>query len=179
MWLCLFHQKSKQEVATLLHVSTRTVERYIQLFLSTGDVAVKPKKNGPDTLLSQYDEMILIELLSKQPSLYLHELRYKLSQSTGTLVDCSTICRSLKRLGFSRQQICHIASQQSDDERMEFLAEITAFEPKMLVWLDETGCNRRNGLRKYGYGLRGVPPKDFTVKIGGHHYSAIGTYNDN
>jgi len=174
VWLCLFHHKSKHEIATLLHVSTRTVERYIQLFLSTGDVAQKPKKNGPDSLLSQYDEIILIELLSKQPSLYLHELRYELSQSTGTLEDCSTICRSLKRLGFSRQHICHITLQQSDNERMEFLAEIAAFEPRMLVWLDETGCNRRNGLRKYGYGLQGLPPKDFTLKIGGHHYSAIG-----
>ena len=77
VWLCLFHHKSKHEIATLLHVSTRTVERYIQLFLSTGDVAQKPKKNGPDSLLSQYDK--IIELLSKQPSLYLHELRYKLS----------------------------------------------------------------------------------------------------
>jgi len=31
---------------------------------------------------------------------------------------------------------------------MEFLAKIVAFEPRMLVWLDETGCNRRNGLGK-------------------------------
>ena len=88
-------------------------------------------------------------------------------------MDCSTICRSLKSPSFSRQQICHIALQQSDDERMEFLAEIAAFEPRMLVWLDEMSCNRRNGLRKYGYGLQGLPPNDFTLKIGGHHYSAI------
>ena len=49
VWLCLFHHKSKHEIATLLHVSTRPVERYIQLFLSTGDVAQKPKKNGPNS----------------------------------------------------------------------------------------------------------------------------------
>ena len=55
VWLCLFHYNSKHEIAILLHVSTRTVERYI---LSTGDVAQKPK-NGPDSLLSQYDEIIL------------------------------------------------------------------------------------------------------------------------
>ena len=173
VWLCLFHHKEKQEIAALLHVSTRTVDRYVELFLSTGDVAAKPRKNGPDRLMSEYEEMILTQLLSEQPSLYLHELQYQLLQATGTSVDCSTICRSLKRLGFSRQQICHIALQQSDRKRMEFLAEIVALEPKMFVWLDETGFNRRNGLRKYGYGLRGLPPKDFTLKIGGHRYSAI------
>ena len=67
--------------------------------------------------------------------------------------------------------MCHIAVQQSDHERIEFWAEIATFEPNMFVWLDETGFNRRNGLRKYGYGLRGLPPKDFTLKVGGHHYS--------
>ena len=59
--------------------------------------------------------------------------------------------------------------QQSCDERMQFVAEMVAFEPEMLVWIDESGFTRRNGLRKFGYGLRGVPPQDFTLKIGGHH----------
>ena len=173
MWLYLFHHKSQHETAALLHVCTKSVDRYVELFLSTGDVAAKPRKNGPDRLLNEYEEMMLVQLLSEQPTLYLHELQYMLLQETGTSVDCSTICRSLKRLGFSRQQMCHIAVQQSDHERIEFWAEIATFEPNMFVWLDGTGFNRRNGLRKYGYGLRGLPPKDFTLKVGGHHYSAI------
>ena len=173
MWLYLFHHKSQHEIAALLHVCTKSVDHYVELFLSTGDVAAKPRKNGPDRLLNEYEEMMLVQLLSEQPTLYLHELQYMLLQETGTSVDCSTICRSLKRLGFSRQQMCHIAVQQSDHERIEFWAEIATFEPNMFVWLDEMGFNKRNGLRKYGYGLRGLPPKDFTLKVGGHHYSAI------
>ena len=110
MWLYLFHHKSQHEIAALLHVCTKTVDRYVELFLSTGDVAAKPRKNGPDRLLNEYEEMILVQLLSEQPTLYLHELQYMLLQETGTSVDCSTICRSLKRLGFSRQQMCHKTS---------------------------------------------------------------------
>ena len=96
MWLYLFHHKSQHETAALLHVCTKTVDRYVELFLSTGDVAAKPRKNGPDRLLNEYEEMILVQLLSEQPTLYLHELQYMLLQETGTSVDCSTICRSLR-----------------------------------------------------------------------------------
>jgi hypothetical protein len=44
----------------------------------------------------------------------------------------------------------------------------------MIVWVDETGCVSRNALRKYGYGLRGMPPQDFALKLRGKRYSAIG-----
>ena len=154
VWLCLFHHKSTLEVANLLHVSTKAVERYIECFLRTGNVTPDLRKNGPDRI-NMYEEMLLI-------------------QATSVSVACSTICRTLKKLGFSRQQVCHVRMQQSGKERMQFLAEMVAFEPEMLVWIDEPGFTRRNSLRKFGYGVQGLPPQDFTLKIGGHHCSAIG-----
>ena len=44
----------------------------------------------------------------------------------------------------------------------------------MIVWVDETGCEIRNSLRKYEYGIRGMPPQDFTLRLRGKRYSAIG-----
>ena len=61
VWLCLFHHKSELEVANLLHISTKTVERYLERFLSTGNVAPDQRKNGPDKTLSMYEEMLLIQ----------------------------------------------------------------------------------------------------------------------
>ena len=37
------------------------------------------------------------------------------------------------------------------------MAEISAFSANMLVFLDETGSDRRNSIRQFGYGLRGIP----------------------
>ena len=46
----------------------------------------------------------------------------------------------------------------------------------MFVWLDETGSDRRNNIRRYGYGLRGITPGpvDHQLRIGGNRVSAIG-----
>ena len=44
----------------------------------------------------------------------------------------------------------------------------------MFVWLDETGFDCRNNIRRYGYGLRGITPVDHQLRIGGKRVSAIG-----
>ena len=79
VWRYLFHHRNKHEIAALLHVCTKTVDRYIELFLLTGDVA--------DRLLNEHEEMILVQLLYDQPTLYLHELQYMLLQETKTSVN--------------------------------------------------------------------------------------------
>lgn len=43
----------------------------------------------------------------------------------------------------------------------------------MLVWLDETGCDRRNTIRKYGYSIRGLPLSDHRLLVRGTRYTAI------
>jgi len=46
VWLHVF-LKSIDEVATLLFISSRTVHRYIDKFMSTGDVIPQDHRNGP------------------------------------------------------------------------------------------------------------------------------------
>ena len=43
----------------------------------------------------------------------------------------------------------------------------------MFVFLDETGADRRNTLRKYGYSLRGKTPQDHELLARGERISAI------
>ena len=54
------------------------------------------------------------------------------------------------------------------------MAEISLFHPDMLIWIDETGSDRRNSIRKYGYSLRGIPARVFQLHVGGKRISAIG-----
>ena len=63
---------------------------------------------------------------------------------TGTYVHNSTICHTVQHLGFCRKQLQRIALQCSDDLRNRFMAEISHFDPNMLVWVDESGFNCRN-----------------------------------
>ena len=92
----------------------------------------------------------------------------------GTWVHCSTICRTAKALGLTRQKMKQVALQRSEERRVEFMAEISAFSPDMLVFLDETGSDRRNSIRRFGYGLRGIPPVNQYLRVWGRRISGIG-----
>jgi len=63
--------------------------------------------------------------------------------------------------------------QQSEIKRAEFIAEMAVLDSSTIVWIDETECDRRNALRKYGYGIRGQTPQDYQLKLRGVRYSAI------
>lgn len=173
VWLNVLLLKSTAEVAKLLFVSPKTVDRYATKFLTTGDVSPKAHRSGPERKLTEFEQLTLVNLVLNRPGIYLHELQQEILTLTGTEVDCSTICRTLKYLGLTRRKIKHIALQQSEQKRAEFLAEISAFDPALIIWVDETGCDRRKLLRDYGYSIRGTPPRDHSLKLNGKRYSVI------
>ena len=74
----------------------------------------------------------------------------------------------------TRQRIHHIVLQRSEVKRADFAAEMQILEPSMLIWIDEMGSDRRNALWKYGYGIWGLPPQDYSLKLRGKCHSAIG-----
>ena len=123
---------------------------------------------------SDNDKYLLVDLILSNPGIYPRELQAELQKVGSNFVDVSTICRIVKKLELSRQKITHVALQQSELLHLEFIAEMAAFDPAMILWLDETGCDRRNALRHYGYGIRGLPPQDHQLQLRGVRYSAIG-----
>ena len=63
--------------------------------------------------------------------------------------------------------------RRSEIDRAEFVELMTYIDPNMIVWVDETGSTRREGIRSYGYSLRGMTPVSFKVEIRGKRYSVI------
>lgn len=174
VWLYLYSNVSAPEIAKLLYISERTVYRYAERFRLTGDVRLFAKKNGPATTLSEHEQLYLLDQILSSPGMYLHEAQQQLFRYAGTWVHESTICRTLRRLGLSRQKIEHLALQRSDTKRITFMAEVMmVFPSNMCLWIDETGCDRRNAVRKYGYAIRGNTPQDFSLKLRGKRHSAI------
>ena len=64
----------------------------------------------------------------------------------------------------------HVALQQAETVRARFMVQISVYDPLMLVWLDEIGCDRRHAIRKYGYSLRGT---DRFLLVRSTRYSVI------
>ena len=145
----------------------------MKLFEVTGDVRPKSRQNGPIPLFGEYEQLTLLRLILEYPGIYLHELQCKLFHVFGVEVSVSTICRTLKLMGCTRQKIQYIALQQSDECRARFMAEISIYDPSMFIWIDETGCDRRNSIRKYGYSVRGITPRDHRLLLRGARVSGI------
>ena len=146
---------------------------YAEGFRVTGQAEKSVRCNGCCSKLSETDKYLLVDLILSNPGIYLRELQVEM-QKGGSLVDMSTICCTIKKMDLSHQKITHVALQQSEFLRAEFIAEMAAFDPAIILWMDETGCDRRNTLRHYGYGIRGLPPHDHQLQLRGIHYSAVG-----
>ena len=173
VWAHLAHKKSYAEIAALFNVSERTIRRYVARFQITGDVEPSKRRHGPVLLLGEFEQMLLLRMILDKPGIYLHEIRQELMRKFGVYVCVSTICRTLKIMGCTRQAMHRVALQRSDEERARFMANISLYDVSMLVWLDESGCDDRNYRRKYGYCMRGMPPCDHRLLVRGTRYSAI------
>ena len=62
------------------------------------------KSNGPPGMLCEFVKLLLIKLLVVRPRIYLRELQQELSDCTCNLVDISTVCRAVRKMGMTRQK---------------------------------------------------------------------------
>ena len=122
--------------------------------------------------MQDFEQLSLVQVILAHPGIYLQEIQENLLQM-GIAISLPIICRTFMSMGVTRQAMHHIVLQQSDCERAKYMAEISMYDPSMLVFIDETGCDRRNMIRKYGYSFRGMPVEDRRLLVRGTRYSAI------
>ena len=139
-------------------------------FERTGEVT-RSVKLPTERILHEHDLFVLMQMVMAKPSVYLHELQRALVQTTGMCVSEATICRTLKRFGFSRKKMKYTALQRSDLLRAEYQAEIAVYDPSMLVFVDESGSDECNATRHFGYALRGYSPRSFKFLCRGKRLS--------
>ena len=104
VWLHLICGRSRYEIADLLFMSKRSVDRYIALYQSTGTVEPSKQRHGPPRVLSEFEQISLLlnQSLVNKPTMYLEELQSELYELTGTWVHVSTICRTVQHLGLTQ-----------------------------------------------------------------------------
>ena len=155
-------------------VDKSTVIRTLQLFYSSGSVAKRAyPKDKAFRKLSVPAQLLILHLVAQRPGIYLHEIQGELKNLLLLDVSTSTICTFLHDHGFSRQKLRNVALQQDVFLREQYILDISVYSPEMFVFVDETGADRRNLLRKYGYSLRGRPAQNHSLLIRGERVSAI------
>ena len=147
-----------QRVYLELSFKATIVRRTLDLFMLTGDVTKRPypEQHGCKLRrLTEDDQLFILNLVLERPGIYLHKLKHELLVSKATQASMATICRFLHSCSFSRTRIRSIALQRDEEQRAKYVAEVALYAPNMFVFVDETGNDRRDGIRKCGYALRG------------------------
>ena len=100
-----YERPTYEQIAANLNVDPSTVWRTVRKFEEDGTVEARKHK-----ALTVYDELLIIQSVLDNPSIYLHELQRRVEETTSTSVTESAICRFLHRQNFSRKKLTKIAS---------------------------------------------------------------------
>ena len=72
-----------------------------------------------------------------------------------------------------------VAKQQDKELKEQFSVDVSLYKPHILVFEDETGTDCRDELRRYGYSLRGRPPRSCRFSVQEEQISVITAMNEN
>ena len=66
-----------------------------------------------------------------------------------------------------------VSLQRDINLRSQFVSDVSLYDQDMLIFLDESGSDKRDCLRKYGYSLRGKPPMYHRLLMRGKRVSLL------
>ena len=163
-----------KRVAVNLCVDVATVHRTVKRFEATGCVSRNRQctQNG-SMKLSKPVKLTILHLVLERPGLYLWEIKQELKLLFNLDVSPAALCRFLKRNNFSRKKMQLVALQRDQDLRATYAIDVSLYPRHCLVFVDETGCDRRDSLRRYGYTIRGRRLKCQKLLVRGKRVSVI------
>ena len=101
------------------------------------------------------------------------EIQAELTSVLAVSVEVSTICKFLSKARFTRQKLQIKALQRDEFLRQKYISDVSLLTSDMFIFVDETGADNRNIIRKYGYSLHGKPLQSHKMLVRGERVSAI------
>lgn len=118
----------------------------------------------------------LCERLLEKPDLYQDEMVVFLWDEFRILVTTYSISRALASVGWSKKAARQIAKEQNAELRDYYLHTISSFQSYHLVYVDESGCDKRAGFRRTGWSPLGVTPVQISRFHRGQRYQILPAY---
>ena len=171
------HGITLKEVASNLSVDSSAVHRITKKFESCGTISKKAYCSH--SRLIKLSKPTIICLVLDNPGIYLWEIQRELSLIFNLEISPAAVWQCLKRSNFSRKKMQLVALQRDYQLRSKYMNDISLYRSNVLVFVDETGCDRRDALRKYGYGLRGHREKSQKLLVRGERVSVIAAMTTN
>ena len=85
VWMHMAHKVAPTRIVDVLVCLSVLLGATWSFFYQVGDVKPQPRKNGPDRLLGEFEQVVLLMLVLETLGVCLHELRTKLLKHFGSL----------------------------------------------------------------------------------------------
>jgi len=118
----------------------------------------------------------LCEHLLEKPNLYQDEMAIFLWDEFEVLVTTFSIGRALASIGWIKKAARRVAKGRNADLRDFYLYNLSAFHSYHLVYVDESGCDKRIGFRRTGWSPLGVTSTQVAQFQREHRYQILLVY---
>nr|XP_001390211.2 transposase [Aspergillus niger CBS 513.88] len=146
------------QMARTANCSKRAIFRLRSNLRLFGTLKAPPIKGGRPRKLTPPMLETLCDHLIEKPGLYLHEMELFLLEESDIRVPKSTISDTLRQSGWSRKECRQQARELNADLRDDYMHLISEFQSFHLVYVDESGCDKRTGFRRSGWSPSGTTP---------------------
>jgi transposase len=121
----------------------------------------------------------LCDHLAEKPGLYVEEMAIFLWDEFNILPSSSSIKRALARAGWTKKKAQQKAKEQNPQLRDFYQHKRSEFRSYHLVFVDESGCDKRVGYRRTGWSPLGVTPVQVSKFHRGQRYQILPAYTQN
>ena len=122
-------------------------------------------------IFSDSDVQRMLEIVEKDPTIFLDELQHQMFTETNKYADVSTIAKYLKRAGVSKKKVQRLHSNRDVVAQARYLHVAAQHRFDEFVWMDETGSQVRHSIRRFGWGKVNTRVRIRLPKINGKRYS--------
>jgi transposase len=119
----------------------------------------------------------LFDYLLHKPGSYLDEMVDVIRYKFGVDVSTDSLRRLLKKNKWSKKTMQQRAKEQNPDLRDEYRHDISKYHSYQLVYVDESGCDGRTGIRKTGWSPPGITPTERSKFHHGQRYQILPAYS--
>lgn len=147
-----------REIAEIVGCSERCVRR-IRSNLRHFQTTRAPHNGGgrPASITPPMRSALSAHLL-ENPTIYQDEMAAFLSAEFGTRVSKFAVARALESMGWSKKRTRRVAEERNADLRDFHFRRLSEFSSYHLVYVDESGCDKRVGFRGTGWSPSGTTP---------------------
>lgn len=145
-------------IAETVRCSTRSVQKIRSNLRCFGTTKAPPNGIGRRKMITPPMLSALLERLIEKPDLFQDEMAIFLHDEFNVLVTTSTVSRALASAGWSKKAARYMAKERNSDLHDFYLHNLFAFRLYHLVYIDESGCDKRVEFRRTEWSPLGVAP---------------------